>query len=69
MRRLLNAATVRQKFDGISDMTLWRWVRDPNLGFPQPIYIGRRRYFDADAVEAFTAARAATSEPTLTQAA
>lgn len=69
MRHLLNAATVRQKFDGISDMTLWRWVRDPALGFPQPIYIGRRRFFDADAIEAFTAARSAASSPKLAQAA
>jgi hypothetical protein len=29
----------------ISTVTLWRWLRDPNLGFPTPTIINRRRYF------------------------
>jgi len=28
---------------GISDMTLWRYLNDEALNFPQPIYINRRR--------------------------
>ena len=27
----------------ISDMTLWRWIKERN--FPKPAYIGRRRYW------------------------
>jgi predicted DNA-binding transcriptional regulator AlpA len=30
---------------GVSDMTLHRWVQDPTMNFPQPIYIGRYRYW------------------------
>jgi predicted DNA-binding transcriptional regulator AlpA len=30
----------------ISDMTLWRWLKNSDLGFPQPIYVNRRRLFD-----------------------
>ena len=30
---------------GVSDMTLWRWLRNAELGFPQPIRIGRYRYW------------------------
>jgi predicted DNA-binding transcriptional regulator AlpA len=30
---------------GISDMTLWRWLKDSKLGFPRPVVINRRRYF------------------------
>jgi predicted DNA-binding transcriptional regulator AlpA len=41
----IQAATVRQMCGGISDMTLWRWLENPELDFPRPIYIGRRRYF------------------------
>jgi hypothetical protein len=29
---------------GITAMTLWRWDRDPELGFPKPIYIRLRKY-------------------------
>jgi len=43
--RRIQAATVRQMCGGVSDMTLWRWLDNPELDFPRPIYIGRRRYF------------------------
>lgn len=47
---LLPAARVRQRYS-VSDMSLWRWPRDPDLGFPQPIYINGRRYWrEADLV-------------------
>jgi predicted DNA-binding transcriptional regulator AlpA len=37
----------------ISDMTLWRWLHDGALGFPQPIYINRLRYFRLSALVAW----------------
>lgn len=30
---------------GVSQMTLWRWLRDEKMSFPRPIYFGRFRYF------------------------
>ena len=30
---------------GVSDMTLHRWLKDPEKAFPRPIYIGKRRYW------------------------
>jgi hypothetical protein len=27
-------------------MTLWRWLNDEELGFPQPRWIHNRRYWD-----------------------
>lgn len=39
----IQAAQVRSLCGGISDMTLWRWINDRD--FPQPIYIGGRRYW------------------------
>jgi predicted DNA-binding transcriptional regulator AlpA len=43
--RLISAAAVRELCGGISDMSLWRWLNDPEIGFPKPLYIGRRRYW------------------------
>ena len=52
-KRMLTSAQVRNIFGGISDMSLWRWLNDPDMNFPQPIYIQRRRFFDAAEVESF----------------
>lgn len=43
--KLIPAATVRELCGGVSDMTLWRWLENPALDFPRPIYISRRRYW------------------------
>ena len=43
-RRYLTAPQVRQRYGGISEMTLWRWVRSGN--FPKPRKINNRNYFD-----------------------
>ena len=51
-RVFINAVDVRRRF-GISDMSLWRWVKDPAIGFPQPMRINNRRYFRIDEIEAF----------------
>ena len=28
-----------------SHVTIWRWVRDPDLGFPKPLQINRLNYW------------------------
>jgi predicted DNA-binding transcriptional regulator AlpA len=55
---LMTAAQVRAEFGGISDMTLWRWLKDEELDFPQPIVINGRRYFYEQKVREFKRARA-----------
>jgi hypothetical protein len=50
-----NSQYVRARYDSISDMTLWRWINDPTLGFPQPTIIRNRRYWDEEALDAGTA--------------
>jgi predicted DNA-binding transcriptional regulator AlpA len=30
---------------GVTSMSLWRWLRDPDLRFPKPMRIGRFRYW------------------------
>ncbi len=49
--RRIGASAVRQMCGGVSDMTLWRWLNDPRLAFPQPIRIAKRRYWrEADVI-------------------
>lgn len=43
--RLIAAADVRAMFGDVSDMTIWRWLKDANLNFPKPIYVQRRRFW------------------------
>jgi len=38
---------------GRSDMTIHRWLNDPELNFPRPVYIGRYRYWRIVALEAW----------------
>lgn len=57
--RYLTARQVRARFGNVSDMSIWRWTRDPKLGFPQPIRINRRRLFKEADIAAFEARQAA----------
>jgi aromatic ring-cleaving dioxygenase len=41
----LDARAVRRRYGDRSDTALWRWIRDPKLGFPKPIYIQKFRYW------------------------
>lgn len=43
--RLISASDVRTMFGKVSDMTIWRWLKDPALNFPRPIYVQRRRFW------------------------
>jgi predicted DNA-binding transcriptional regulator AlpA len=47
---------------GVSDMSLWRWLRDVGLGFPQPLRINGRRFWKASQLEAWEASRPETQE-------
>jgi hypothetical protein len=48
----LPARALRTRY-GISAMTLHRWLRNPDLGFPQPIIINARRYWRVEALRAW----------------
>jgi hypothetical protein len=56
------AAKVRERYGGISDMSLWRWVRNPEMGFPQPFTINRRRYWRLRDLEIWEQFRATDDE-------
>ena len=48
---------VRDRYN-VSDMTLWRWLRSPDLKFPPPVVINRRRYWPVEELEAWERSRA-----------
>ena len=54
-----SAPQVRARYSGISDMTLWRWLHDEELGFPQPIRINGRRFWTEEALTAWERSHAA----------
>jgi len=56
MDPMLSSAQVREVCGNVSDMTLWRWLKDSE--FPQPIYQNRRRYWRAGEVRAWWEIRA-----------
>lgn len=41
----LTARQVRARYGGVSDQTIWRWLHDQKVGFPQPTVISKRRYW------------------------
>ncbi len=51
----LPARKVREVCGGVSDMTLYRWLKRDDLDFPRPVYICRRRYWLRDRIEAWLA--------------
>lgn len=59
--KYLTANQVRERFGGISDMSLWRWLRDPKLGFPQPMIVNRRRLFSEEEISRWEAERKAVA--------
>lgn len=43
--KLITQAEIKDTFGGVSDMTIWRWLQDPKMGFPKPIKIKTRNYW------------------------
>jgi hypothetical protein len=48
---------VSQRY-GVSDRTIARWERDPDLRFPQPLVVNGRKYFSEDDLTAWDRANA-----------
>jgi hypothetical protein len=56
---LLTSRQVRSRYGNISDMSLWRWLRDERLNFPRPLVLNKRRYWRLRELIAWERARAA----------
>jgi predicted DNA-binding transcriptional regulator AlpA len=53
----MTAREVKIACGGVSDMCIWRWVQDPALEFPKPVYIRSRRYWRRADLFAWLASR------------
>jgi predicted DNA-binding transcriptional regulator AlpA len=63
----LPAALVRARY-GVSDMSLWRWLRDDALGFPHPIRINKKRFWKLTDLESWEASRTGTESAACVEA-
>lgn len=65
---LVSCAQLRKHFGGVTDMSIWRWLRLPNDPLPQPAaIISGRRYWRLGDIETWLARRAprrSTGAPT-----
>jgi predicted DNA-binding transcriptional regulator AlpA len=61
-KRWVGARAVRARFNDCSDMTLWRWLNNPALGFPKPVYHGRLRFWDEEELDAYDEKLKASAE-------
>ena len=57
--KLISAHAVRDLCGGVSDMSIWRWLNNPAMSFPKPVYIAKRRYWREIEIAAWLDARAA----------
>jgi predicted DNA-binding transcriptional regulator AlpA len=56
LRQFLTSKQVRARY-GVSDMSLWRWLRNEALGFPRPLRINGRRFWKLVDLEAWEDSR------------
>lgn len=57
----LTAKHLRDRYN-VSHMTIWRWRKDPRLGFPAPIRIGPRKFWRLADLEAWESGRPVVRE-------
>jgi predicted DNA-binding transcriptional regulator AlpA len=53
----IGTTALAARFD-VCTRSIDRWLDDPDLGFPQPIYINRRRFWDLAEIESWERNRA-----------
>ncbi len=58
-QRYLRAIEVANYF-GVTTMGLWRWRKDPKLGFPKPHEVNGTPYFDLGEIESWMRKRVAS---------
>ena len=63
LKRLIPDPKVANRY-GVSQRTIPRWDGKPELGFPKPIYINKRKYRDEAELDAFDREQAIKSART-----
>jgi predicted DNA-binding transcriptional regulator AlpA len=58
----LTSAQLRARLGGVSEVCIWRWLKDPRLGFPKPaMTIHKRRYWLVSQIQAWERNRDSTA--------
>ena len=52
MKTYLTGPQIKARY-GCSYQTIWRWMKNPEMGFPEPLKINNRNRFALDEIEAF----------------
>ena len=60
--RYLPARAVWERY-GVTNMSIYRWVANKDMGFPAPFYIGRFRYWRLEDLRAWEAGRPTVGAP------
>ena len=55
---LLTSKQVRARVGNVSDMCIWRWMRDDRVQFPKPMQMNRRNYWRLGDLRRWQAERA-----------
>lgn len=58
MAQKLRKSAVAQRYGGVNPRTIDRWLADPELKFPKPLYIGASPLWDEGELEEWERARA-----------
>jgi len=65
--RFLPARAVWERYN-VTSMSIWRWLRDPAMAFPQPVLFGRLRYWKLSELLAWESSRPrASTQPAALQ--
>lgn len=59
--QFLSVKEVLEKI-GVSRATLYRWIDDPTLNFPQPAKLRKRIFWDSEHLEKWMAAQARAAQ-------
>jgi predicted DNA-binding transcriptional regulator AlpA len=57
----LNSQQARSHVGGVTNMCLWRWMRDPRVVFPLPVKMNSRNYWRLGDIRKWQAERTARS--------
>jgi predicted DNA-binding transcriptional regulator AlpA len=52
LKTYLTGPQIKTRY-GCSYQTIWRWMKNPEMGFPAPLKINNRNRFALDEIEAF----------------
>jgi hypothetical protein len=60
-KKFLTTAKAAEKF-AVCPKTIDRWAKDPNLNFPPPVVVNKRKYHDEKFLESWATDRARISQ-------